>query len=262
MGGDYPEVVVDREDYGYPSGMSLPTYMGSFPAPGSYAPGSFMLPYSSYPYAGDSMPTSMYGGGTDQETDDRPTEVEEDPTEPPATVDLTGKAMFIGLLSGCTVGADLDGDGKVSGDEPTDTTDDFGGWTLTVDEDEVDPDGILLGPVQVDGEHLAHHRHPAVAAVLSLAKIEVDLVPALRRPILVDVVHQGHVVVFPILLEIARGHELLGQLEGLVHLSLPDERADLLDLLPPLVVSDDLGLLVGHGGLVGYLGYSETQRMP
>ena len=124
--------------------MSLPTYMGSFPAPGSYAPGSFCC-LSSYPYAGDSMPTSMYGGPTDQETDDRPTEVEEDPTEPPATVDLTGKAMFIGLLSGCTVGADLDGDGKVSGDEPTDTTDDFGGWTLTVDEDEVDPDG-LTGP--------------------------------------------------------------------------------------------------------------------
>ena len=137
---------MDREDYGDPSMMSLPTYMGSFPAPGSYAPGSFFMPHSSYPYAGDSMPTSMYGGPTDQETDDRPTEVEEDPTEPPATVDLTGKAMFIGLLSGCTVGADLDGDGKVSGDEPTDTTDDFGGWTLTVDEDEVDPDGVD-GPV-------------------------------------------------------------------------------------------------------------------
>jgi len=50
-------------------------------------------------------------------------------------VTLSGKAMYVGYLKGCTVYADLDGDLQQGEGEPTSTTDAYGGWSLEVEED-------------------------------------------------------------------------------------------------------------------------------
>ena len=49
-------------------------------------------------------------------------------------VTLSGKAMYVGYLRGCTVYADLDGDLEQGEGEPTSTTDAYGGWSLEVEE--------------------------------------------------------------------------------------------------------------------------------
>ena len=49
-------------------------------------------------------------------------------------VTLSGKAMYVGYLKGCTVYADLNGDLKHNEGEPTSTTGKYGGWSLTLPE--------------------------------------------------------------------------------------------------------------------------------
>jgi len=49
-------------------------------------------------------------------------------------VSLSGKAFYVGYLKGCTVYADLNGDLVQDEGEPTSTTDEYGGWTLAVEE--------------------------------------------------------------------------------------------------------------------------------
>ena len=49
-------------------------------------------------------------------------------------VTLSGKAMYVGYLKGCTIYADLNGDLEHSEGEPKSTTGEYGGWSLTVPE--------------------------------------------------------------------------------------------------------------------------------
>ena len=49
-------------------------------------------------------------------------------------VTLSGKAMYVGYLNGCTIYADLNGDLEHSEGEPKSTTGKYGGWSLTVPE--------------------------------------------------------------------------------------------------------------------------------
>ena len=49
-------------------------------------------------------------------------------------VTLSGKAMYVGYLKGCTVYADLNGDLEHNEGEPQSTTGEYGGWSLTVPE--------------------------------------------------------------------------------------------------------------------------------
>ena len=59
---------------------------------------------------------------------------------------LTGQAMYVGYLQQCLIFADLDADGVADANEPADTTDAFGGWSLTMDESDADAAQLVLVP--------------------------------------------------------------------------------------------------------------------
>ena len=53
-------------------------------------------------------------------------------------------ASGLGYLRGCTIYADLNGDGKQDPDEPTTTTGPYGGWTLIVEASELTNAALVI----------------------------------------------------------------------------------------------------------------------